>query len=137
MSEDQKVMSPDGVESEGAPHERTEAEQAPLYDLEQRASSSHDSSVLEDASSTSTEIEARAPGSNEPAGTVIESFDREEPTAGGTGMLKKASKEFATYCESEIHQRRNSGDAFDEVLFEQAVEMTVRRLQTLESGGAA
>lgn len=137
MNEGQKVMSPDGVESEGAPHERTEAEQASLNDHEQEASSSHESSVSEDASSVSTEIEATAQGLNEPAETVIESFDREEPTAGGAGILKKASKDFAAYCESEIHQRRNSGDAFDEVLFEQAVEMTVRRLQTLESGGAA
>jgi hypothetical protein len=92
---------------------------------------------LEDASSDSAEIEATTPGPNEPAGAAIESFEQEEPTYSDTGILKKASRDFATYCESEIHHRRNSGDAFDEVLFEQAVEMTVRRLQTLESEGIA
>lgn len=91
----------------------------------------------EDASLVSAETEATAPESTERAGAVIERFGQEEPTPGDPGILKKASREFAIYCESEIHHRRNSGDAFDEALFEQAVEMTVRRLQTLETGGVA
>ena len=137
MNENQKVISPDGVESEGAPDERTQAEQALLNELDQEVYSSHDSAVLQDGSSSSAEIETTVPESNEWEGTLVERLDREEPTAGGTGLRQKASKEFVTYCESEILQRRNTGDDFDEALFEQAVEMTVRRLQTLESGGAA
>ena len=133
MNEDQKAMSPDGVESERAPHERTQAEQASHNDRE--VSSSRDSAALQNGSSSSTEIDAIVQESNERVG--VERLEREEPTAGGTGIRKQASKEFVTYCESEIQQRRNTGDAFDEVLFEQAVEMTVRKLQTLESGGAA
>ena len=97
----------------------------------------HDSATLQEGSSSSTEIEATVPGSNEWAATLTERFEWEEPTAGGTGIRKKASREFVAYCQSEMLQRRNAGDAFDEVLFEQAVEMTVRKLQTLESGGAA
>ena len=54
-----------------------------------------------------------------------------------TELLKRASKEFAAYCESEIHHRRNSGQDFDEELFNDAVDMTVRRLRALESGGLA
>lgn len=137
MNEDQKVKSPEGVESEGAPHERTQAEQALLNELDQEVSSSHDSAALQQGSSSSTEIEATVPGSNEWVGTLVERLEGEQPTAGSTGIRKKASKEFVAYCESEILQRRNAGDAFDEVLFEQAVEMTVRKLQILESGGAA
>lgn len=137
MNENQKAISTVGVEPEGTPHERTQAEQALFNEHDQEVSSSQDSAALQDGSSRSTEIEAGVPGANEWAGTLIERFDWEEPTAGGAGIRKKASKEFLTYCESEILQRRNAGDAFDEVLFEQAVEMTVRKLKTLESGGAA
>ena len=138
MNEDQKVMTPDSVESEGAPHDRTQAEQGSLdNNLERGMSSSHDSPISQGESSSSTEVEANVPGSNERADVAVEGLDREDTTAGGTGILRKASKEFVTYCKSELDQRKNSGDAFDKVLFDQAVEMTSRRLQTLESGGAA
>ena len=102
MNEDQKVKSPEGFESEGAPHERTQAEQALFNELDQEVSSSHDSAALQEESSSSTEIEATVRGSNEWTGTLTECFDWEEPTAGGTGIRKKASREFVAYCESEM-----------------------------------
>jgi len=36
---------------------------------------------------------------------------------------------FAAYCEAELGQRLNSGEAFDESLFQEAVKLAKRKLR--------
>lgn len=45
--------------------------------------------------------------------------------------------DFSSYCEAEFERRRNSGEAFDEAAYREAMEMTLRRLQVLEDEGYA
>jgi len=45
--------------------------------------------------------------------------------------------DFSSYCEAEFERRKNSGDAFDEAAYREAMEMTLRRLQMLEDEGYA
>ena len=51
--------------------------------------------------------------------------------------LKGPVKDFETFCEAELDRRRNSGEDFDESLFEEAVDLVVRRLKALEERGQA
>lgn len=50
---------------------------------------------------------------------------------------QRISDRFAEYCAAELEHRRNAGEGFDEVLFQQAVDLVVRKLQTLEDEGRA
>lgn len=50
---------------------------------------------------------------------------------------QRPSEQFREYCTAELEHRRNAGAGFDEVLFQQAVELVVRKLQTLEAEGRA
>lgn len=50
--------------------------------------------------------------------------------------LQGTAREFLEYCEEERERRRDSGAAFDEVLYQEAVDMVLRRLRNLEQGGA-
>jgi len=47
------------------------------------------------------------------------------------------SKEFAAYCGSEFERRQNSGEAFDEAAYREAMEMALTRLRQLEEEGLA
>lgn len=47
------------------------------------------------------------------------------------------TRDFSSYCEAEFERRKNSGDAFDEAAYREAMEMTLRRLQMLEDEGYA
>ncbi len=44
-------------------------------------------------------------------------------------------EEFTRYCQEEMQRRMNSGDDFDAQAFEQARELTLRKLQVLEDEG--
>ena len=45
------------------------------------------------------------------------------------------AREFLDYCEEERERRRDSGEAFDEALYQEAVDMVLRRLSHLEQEG--
>ena len=51
--------------------------------------------------------------------------------------LAGPSRDFSSYCEAEFERRKNSGEAFDEAAYREAMEMTLRRLQALEDEGYA
>ena len=46
-----------------------------------------------------------------------------------------SAKEFLNYCEAERERRLNSGETFDQEIFDEAVEMVMRRLRTLAEEG--
>jgi hypothetical protein len=50
--------------------------------------------------------------------------------------LQGTASEFLEFCEEERDRRRDSGAAFDEELYQEAVDMVLRRLRNLEQGGA-
>ncbi len=50
---------------------------------------------------------------------------------------QRPSEQFADFCAAELEHRRNTGEGFDEALFQQAVDLVVRKLQTLEDEGRA
>lgn len=51
--------------------------------------------------------------------------------------LEGPSGDFASYCEAEFERRRNADEPFDEAAYREAMEMTLRRLRTLEDEGYA
>lgn len=58
---------------------------------------------------------------------------QDRPLASHTA--ERPSESFAAYCAVQLEQRRNSGDAFDEALFAQAVDLVVRKLRIKEEQG--
>ena len=54
-----------------------------------------------------------------------------------TDQFQGAAADFAAYCEAEFERRRNSEEPFDEAGYREAMEMTLRRLRTLEDEGHA
>ena len=44
-------------------------------------------------------------------------------------------EEFTSFCQEEKERRMNSGEAFDEQAFEEAMELTLRKLKVLEDEG--
>ncbi len=44
-------------------------------------------------------------------------------------------EEFTSFCHQEKERRMNSGEDFDEKAFEEAKELTLRKLQMLEDEG--
>ncbi len=42
--------------------------------------------------------------------------------------VPSCAKEFLLYCDMEYERRANSGDAFDEALFRNAVDLALRKL---------
>ena len=55
----------------------------------------------------------------------------------GAAEVPPSAIEFFTYCEAERERRRNTGEPFDEALFTAAVELALRKFQTLEDRGLA
>ena len=51
--------------------------------------------------------------------------------------LQGSAAEFAAWCEAEFENRRNSGEAFDEAAYREAMILTLQRLQALSEEGAA
>ena len=58
------------------------------------------------------------------------------PTIGAVEVPPSAL-EFFAYCEAERDRLRNSGEAFDEALFNAAVDLALRKFRTLEDRGTA
>lgn len=50
---------------------------------------------------------------------------------------QKPSEGFAEYCAGEMEHQRNSGEAFDEPLFQEAVDLVLRKLRNMEEEGLA
>lgn len=50
---------------------------------------------------------------------------------------QRPSEQFAEYCAAEREHRRNAGEGFDEALFQEAVNLVVRKLQMLQDEGRA
>ena len=46
-----------------------------------------------------------------------------------------SAREFLSYCAAERERRLNSGEAFDEQAFDQAIEMVLSKLQVLADEG--
>jgi hypothetical protein len=49
--------------------------------------------------------------------------------------LGASAQEFLDYCTAEKERRLNSGEAFDEETFDQAIEMVVNKLRVLVDEG--
>jgi hypothetical protein len=64
------------------------------------------------------------------------SLDDPLPTVGAAEVPPSAI-EFFTYCEGERERRRNTGEPFDEALFDAALELALRKFQALEDRGLA
>lgn len=47
-------------------------------------------------------------------------------------MTDQPSEEFANYCAAEFERRRNSGEAFDEGGYREAMELALKKLRLLE-----
>lgn len=54
-----------------------------------------------------------------------------------TPELESPSEKFSAYCEAEFERRRNSGEAFDEADYREAMEMVLVKLRALEEEGYA
>jgi len=52
-------------------------------------------------------------------------------------VSKRPTLEFAAYCEAEFERRRNSGEAFDEATYREAMELVLGKLRRLEEEGLA
>ena len=50
-------------------------------------------------------------------------------------QLQGPSKDFFEYCTDESARRRDSGDEFEESVFQEALDLVLRRLQHLEEEG--
>ena len=55
----------------------------------------------------------------------------------GTAEVPPSALEYFAYCEAERDRLRNTGEAFDEALFNAAVELALRKFQTIEERGAS
>jgi len=50
---------------------------------------------------------------------------------------QRATEAFAEYRDTERERRRNSGEEFDQVLFDEASDLVLRKLEQLEQEGLA
>ena len=55
----------------------------------------------------------------------------------GTAEVPPSALEFFAYCEAERDRLRNTGQPFDEALFNAAVDLALRKFQVLEERGAS
>ncbi|MGD2082262.1 MAG: hypothetical protein PVF91_04810 [Chromatiales bacterium] len=61
--------------------------------------------------------------------------ESEDKPLGSSESLGPA-QDFAAFCEEERERRRNSGEAFDEEGFDEAVDLVLRKLSALAEEGA-
>jgi hypothetical protein len=54
-----------------------------------------------------------------------------------TAEVPPSALEFFAYCEAERDRLRNTGEPFDESLFNAAVDLALRKFQVLEERGAS
>jgi hypothetical protein len=62
------------------------------------------------------------------------SMSDQTPTQGDE-ELGASAEEFLAYCDAERERRLNSGEAFDQEAFEQAVQMVLDKLRVLADEG--
>lgn len=55
----------------------------------------------------------------------------------GSSVESGPSAVFITYCEAEFERRRNSDQPFDEAVYRDAMELTLRKIRALEEEGYA
>ena len=48
---------------------------------------------------------------------------------------QRPGESFAEFCGAEAERRKNSGEEFDSALFDEAVDLVMRKLQKLEDEG--
>ncbi len=61
----------------------------------------------------------------------------EEPRPLNLHRSQLAPDAFAEYCVSERERRRNAGEGFDPTLFDETVELVLKKLRKLEQEGSA
>jgi hypothetical protein len=54
-----------------------------------------------------------------------------------TAEVPPSAVEFFAHCQAERERLRNTGDAFDEPLFNAAVDLALRKFQAIEERGAS
>ncbi len=59
----------------------------------------------------------------------------DQTTSSNTDELGVSAKEFLAYCNAERERRLNSGEAFDQQAFDEAVEIVLRKLRALAEEG--
>jgi hypothetical protein len=57
--------------------------------------------------------------------------DNDKPL--GTSGLKGPTQDFAEFCEQERQRRIRSGEAFDQMRYDQVVKLVMDKLQALEA----
>lgn len=58
-----------------------------------------------------------------------------DQATGNSDDLGISAKEFLDFCNAERERRLNSGEAFDQAQFDEAVEMVLRKLRLLAEEG--
>ena len=61
----------------------------------------------------------------------------ENPKPLNKATLRGPIHDFQAFCETEVERRRNSGEDFDQSLFDEAMELVIKRLQLMEERGQA
>ncbi|MGD8589196.1 MAG: hypothetical protein PVG22_10240 [Chromatiales bacterium] len=59
----------------------------------------------------------------------------DQATGSTSDDLGASAREFLAYCDAERERRLNSGEAFDQAAFDEAVEMVTRKLRILAEEG--
>ena len=59
----------------------------------------------------------------------------DQATSSNTDDLGASAKEFLAYCNAERERRLNSGEAFDQQAYDEAVELVLRKLRALAEEG--
>lgn len=61
----------------------------------------------------------------------------EQVKQSGALAVPRPSEAFSAYCNAEFDRRRNSGEAFDEATYREAMQLALRKIERLEEEGYA
>ncbi|WP_428607810.1 nodulation protein E [Sedimenticola sp.] len=61
----------------------------------------------------------------------------EQRDQSGPVRVPRPSEAFSAYCNAEFDRRRNSGEAFDEAAYREAMQLTLQKIRQLEEEGYA
>ncbi|WP_428623836.1 nodulation protein E [Sedimenticola sp.] len=61
----------------------------------------------------------------------------EQHDQSGPVRVPRPSEAFSAYCNAEFDRRRNSGEAFDEAAYREAMQLTLQKIRQLEEEGYA
>lgn len=59
----------------------------------------------------------------------------DQASSSNSEELGASAREFLAYCNAERERRLNSGEAFEQAAFDEAVELVMRKLGTLAEEG--